>query len=164
MVTTTTIVGRSRKKHSLARRYAALSVKDQRLKQIYHNFILTDLCLRLKGGELFPEPLIHIIIMKYQYLSFAVIEKLHKTFMDFSETEIDILFRCKRDHLPQLLKAFQFTEQFYRAENGSIFKPEELLMIGLARFSTAGSVFRTMKSFDKDVTQISRALSFLRII
>jgi nuclease HARBI1 len=168
MVAAAIIVRRSRKKHSLARRYVSLSVRELRIKKICRYFIMKDLFMRLNGSELFPEPLIQIILRKYYYLSFAVIEKplrnvnLHKTFMDFSETEIDILFRCKRDHLPSLLRAFQLNEPFYRAGNGSIFTAEELLMIGLARFSTTGSLFRTMSSFEKDVTQLSRAVSLFR--
>jgi hypothetical protein len=58
-----------------------------------------------------------------------------------------------------LIEAFRLTHPIYRSKNGSIFTNHEIVMIGLARYSSPGSVARVMKPFCRDTTSISRAIS-----
>ena len=69
----------------------------------------------------------------------------------------------KRVQLPLIQRAFKLQEPFYQLSNGSIVNGEEILMIGSARFSSTRSIYRTMSIFQKDVSQLSRALAFLRL-
>jgi hypothetical protein len=121
--------------------------------------------LKTKGKIFLQKKPLNFVIRKLINLTLCEIEKPirnvgnHKSFDSFTEFQIDNMFRCRREHLPLLLQGFRLTDRFYRADNGSLFSNEEILMIGLARYSTSGAITRTMTLFEKDFTQISRAFT-----
>ena len=71
----------------------------------------------------------------------------------------DFRFRFRKNDLPRLLQAFRMQGVEFMANNGVKFTAEEVLMIGLARFSTTGSLYITMsRVFGFDYSQLSRVV------
>jgi hypothetical protein len=67
-------------------------------------------------------------------------------------------FKTRKEDLYRLLRAFRLNDDVYRADNGAKFTREEVLLVGLYRYSTAGYLEQTMRSeLNLDFSMLSRA-------
>ena len=94
----------------------------------------------------------------YYALKPAKTRKIHvsKSFDDFSELDCWIRFRTRKRDLPRLLRALKLDGQTFKA----VFTGEEIFMVSLHRYSTAGSYYVTMTQlFTLDYSILSRAFA-----
>ena len=85
-------------------------------------------------------------------------ERIHKTFDDFDDDFCWINFRTRKQDLPRLLRAFKLDfPGFVRAPNQLKFTGQEILLLGLNRYSVKGALEQTLKKiFDLDYSAMSR--------
>jgi hypothetical protein len=85
-------------------------------------------------------------------------EHIHKTFDDFDDDFCWINFRTRKQDLPRLLRAFKLDfPGFVRAPNQLKFTGQEILLLGLNRYSVKGALEQTLKkNFDMDYSAMSR--------
>jgi hypothetical protein len=112
-----------------------------------------------------PDTIWDQIMKNYISLSYSFVDRplrqarIPKTFDDFTDNDCFIRFRFRKDDLPRLLRAFRMEGVEFRASNRVQFSPEEILMIGLGRFATTGSLHVALsRLFGLEFSQLSRAV------
>jgi hypothetical protein len=147
----------SAKRTSYIHRHNSISAKEKRFLSNLKRHLLILLALYKKSKKLSSieslrvskiKKCLTMVLLKYHQVAYTPFEKhirMKRSNINFRSRDIDSfsssecwkLFRTRKEHLYQLKIAFKFVDRDFTADNNIIFKGEEILLIGLARYSTA---------------------------
>jgi hypothetical protein len=168
----------SAKRTSYIHRHNSISAKEKRFLSNLKRYLLILLALYKKSKKLSSIESLRVskikkcftmVLVKYHQVAYTPFEKNIRTkrsninfrsrdIDSFSSSECWKLFRTRKEHLYQLKIAFKFVDRDFTADNSIIFKGEEILLIGLARYSTAAQLEHILGNvFMLDFSQLSRA-------
>lgn len=150
-------------------RYRCYAITTKQLKQlvvVQHMFIVTAYALSQNPLNQQLNLLFAMVLMRFTDLFFVQlpprihIRHISRTIDSFTECECWIKFRTKKQDLHRLRRAFRFDYDNIRSDNGCKFTGEEILLIGLRRFSSSDDLEKSFhQDFGREYSQISRAFS-----